>query len=170
MFISLSHYIQSNSRETVVGYTFWWSASHPQRTIMWGARCDGRGRALTTGTGCLGHLRVLLYFAQISGSAEGVKRITKTCNLRLIFYYLNVCSAQEKWTLVPSWKPLRRSILELWVITFPLGYHWKCVRCHCACAESRDPWVGGEKQLHFLKSPTPICLFTLQLFLGYDDD
>ena len=59
-------------------------------------QCDGRGRPLTMGTGCLGHLRVLLYFAQISGSAEGVKRITKTCNLRLIFYYLNVCSAQEK--------------------------------------------------------------------------
>ena len=26
--------------------------------------------------------------------------------------------------------------------------HWKCVRGHCACAESRDPWVGGQKQLH----------------------
>jgi len=23
------------------------------------------------------------------------------------------------------------------------GYHWECVRGHCACAESRDPWVGG---------------------------
>jgi len=39
----------------------------------------------------------------------------------------------------PSLKPLRRSVLELWVITFPIGYHWKCVRGHCACAESRDP-------------------------------
>ena len=38
---------------------------------------------------------------------------------------------------------------ELWVITFPVGYHWKCVRSHCACAELRDPWVGGKKQLHF---------------------
>ena len=35
------------------------------------------------------------------------------------------------------------------MITFPVGYHWKCVRGHCACAESRDPWVGGQKQLHF---------------------
>jgi len=38
---------------------------------------------------------------------------------------------------------------ELWVITFPVGYHWKCVRGHCACAESSDPWVGGQKQLLF---------------------
>jgi len=36
-----------------------------------------------------------------------------------------------------------------WVITFPVGYHWKCVRGHCACAESRDSSVGGQKQSHF---------------------
>jgi len=39
---------------------------------------------------------------------------------------------------------LRKSSL-IRVITFPAGYHWKWVR-----AESRDPWVGGQKQLHFL--------------------
>ena len=27
-------------------------------------------------------------------------------------------------TLLRSLKPLRRSVLELWVITFPIGYHW----------------------------------------------
>jgi len=42
-------------------------------------------------------------------------------------------------TLPPSTKTLRLSVLELRVITFPIGYHWKCVRGHCACAESRDP-------------------------------
>ena len=52
-------------------------------------------------------------------------------------------------TLPPSLKTLRLSVLLLWAITFPVGYHWKCVRGHCACAESRDPWVGGQKQLHF---------------------
>ena len=41
----------------------------------------------------------------------------------------------------PSFKTLRLSVLELWVITFPVGYHWKCVYGYCACAESRDPWV-----------------------------
>jgi len=58
---------------------------------------------------------------------------------------------QVTWpTLPPSMKTLRLSVLELWVITFPVGYHWKCVRGYCACAESRDPWVEGQKQLHFL--------------------
>jgi len=53
-------------------------------------------------------------------------------------------------TLPPSLNTLRLSVLELWVITFPVGYEWKCVRGHCACAESRDPWVEGQKQLlHF---------------------
>ena len=47
---------------------------------------------------------------------------------------------------------LRLSVLELWVIMFPVGYHWKCVHGYCACAESRDPWVRGQKQLHFLYS------------------
>ena len=57
-------------------------------------------------------------------------------------------------------KPLRRSVLELWVITFPIGYHWKCVRCHCACAKSRDPCVGGQKQLHFW-NPRPRFAYSL---------
>ena len=52
-------------------------------------------------------------------------------------------------TLPPSMKILRLSVLQLWVITFPVGYHWKSVRDHCACAESYDPWVGVQKQLHF---------------------
>jgi len=52
-------------------------------------------------------------------------------------------------TLPPSLKILWLCVHELRVITFPIDYHWKCVRGHCACAESRDPWVGGQKQLHF---------------------
>ena len=57
------------------------------------------------------------------------------------------------WPTLPlSMKTPRLSVLELWVITFPVGYHWKCVRVYCACTESRDPWVGGQKQLHFLYS------------------
>jgi len=48
-----------------------------------------------------------------------------------------------------SMNTLRLSIFQLWVITFPVGYHWKCVRYHCACAESRDSWVGDQIQLHF---------------------
>jgi len=51
--------------------------------------------------------------------------------------------------LPPSLKTLCLSVLELWVITFPVGCHWKCVHGHYACAEPRDPCVGGQKQLQF---------------------
>jgi len=78
---------------------------------------------------------------------------------------LNSCPAwRVTWpTLPPSLKTLHLSGLKLWVITFPVGYHWKCVRGHCACAESRDPWVGGEKQLHFW-NPRPRFAYWLYNF------
>jgi len=60
-----------------------------------------------------------------------------------------LCKAVTLPTLLPSLKTLRLWVLDLWVITFSVGYHWKCVRGHCACAVSRDPCVGGQKQLHF---------------------
>jgi len=63
-------------------------------------------------------------------------------------------------TLLPSMKTLRLSVLELWVIMFPIDYHWKCIRGHCACAESRDPWVGGQKQLH-IWNPQPRFAYSL---------
>jgi len=64
---------------------------------------------------------------------------------------LNSCCAWRVTSpnLLPSLKTLGLSVLDLWVITFSVGYNWECVRGHCACAESRDSWVGGQKQLHF---------------------
>ena len=58
-------------------------------------------------------------------------------------------------TLPPSLKTLRLFVHELRIITVPIDYHWKCVRGNCACAESRDPWVGGQKQLHFWNPRRP---------------
>jgi len=52
-------------------------------------------------------------------------------------------------TLPPSLKTLRLFVYELRVITVPVGYHWKCVRGHCSCAESRDPWVGVKNDYIF---------------------
>ena len=52
-------------------------------------------------------------------------------------------------TLPPSLKTLRPFVHDLRIITVHIDYHWKCLRGHCACAESRDPWVGGQKRLHF---------------------
>jgi len=42
--------------------------------------------------------------------------------------------------------PVRSSVISYNVYRWLI---WKCVRHHCACAESRDPPVGGQKQLHF---------------------
>jgi len=67
--------------------------------------------------------------------------------------------------LLPSLKTLCLSVLDLWVITFPIGYHWQCVRGHCACAESRDAWVRGQKQLHFW-NPRPWFVYSLCTFGG----
>ena len=63
---------------------------------------------------------------------------------------LNSCHTwRVTWpTLPPSLKTLWLFVHELRVITFPVGYHWKCVQGHFACAVSRDPWLGGQKQLH----------------------
>ena len=69
-------------------------------------------------------------------------------------------------TLPPSLKTLRQFIHELRVITVPIDYHRKCVRCHCACAESRDPWVGGQKRLHFW-NPRPRFAYSLWLYDFY---
>jgi len=71
-------------------------------------------------------------------------------------------------TLPPSLKTLRLFVHELRVITVPIDYLWKCVRGHCACAESR-PVSRGWKTITFLESPTPICLFTIRLWWLYDE-
>jgi len=71
--------------------------------------------------------------------------------LTFVLLTLNSCHTwRVTWlTLPPSMKTLCLSVLELWVITFPVGYHWKCVHGHCACAESRNPWVGGQNNYIF---------------------
>jgi len=52
-------------------------------------------------------------------------------------------------TLPPSLKTLRPFVHELRIITVPIDYHRKFVRGHCACAESRDPWVGVKNDYIF---------------------
>jgi len=80
---------------------------------------------------------------------------------------LNSCHTwRVKWPTLPqSLMILRLFVHELRVITFPIGYHWKCVRGHCACAESSDPWVGGQRQLHFW-NPRPWFPYSLYNFGG----
>jgi len=78
---------------------------------------------------------------------------------------LNSCHTwRVTWsTLPPSLKSLRLFVHELRIITVHIDYHRKCVRGHCACAESRDPWVGGEKRLHF-GNPRPRFAYLLYNF------
>ena len=80
---------------------------------------------------------------------------------------LNSCHAwRVTWlTLPPSLKTLRLFVHELRVITVPTDYHWKCVPGHCACAESRDLWIGDQKQLHFW-NPRPRFAYSLYTFGG----
>jgi len=47
-------------------------------------------------------------------------------------------------TAPPSLKIVWLSVLELWVLTSPIGYHWQCVCSHCAFAVSRDLCVEGK--------------------------
>jgi len=78
---------------------------------------------------------------------------------------LLTCSSCHIWrvtrpTLSPSLKTLWLFVHDLRFITVPIDYHWKWVRGHYACAESRDPWVGGEKRLHFW-NPRPRFAYSL---------
>jgi len=83
---------------------------------------------------------------------------------------LNSCHTwRVTWsTLPPSLKTLWLFVHELWVITVPIDYHWKCVRGHCACAESRDPWVGGQKHIsgHIFGIPDPDLPIHYTNFIG----
>jgi len=60
-------------------------------------------------------------------------------------------------------------ILELWVLTSPIGYHWQCVCSHCACGVSCDLCVGGEFFPH-IWNPWPrfAYSFTIQVLWRYD--
>ena len=59
----------------------------------------------------------------------------------LVFWPWTCHAWRVTWpTLAPSMKTPRLSVLELCV-----GHHWKSVRGYRACAESRDRWVGGQK-------------------------
>jgi len=68
-------------------------------------------------------------------------------------------------TRPPSLKILRLSVLELWVLTSPIGYNWQCVCSHCACAVSRDRYVRGKFFPH-IWNPWPRFAYSLYNFYG----
>jgi len=103
------------------------------------------------------HCRVIAFF-----SADTSRDLV---TLTFDLLTLNSCHTwRVTWpTLPPTLKTLRLFVHELPVITVPIDYHRKCVRGHCACAESRDPWVGGQKRLHFW-NPRPRFAYSLYNF------
>ena len=58
-----------------------------------------------------------------------------------------------------------RSVLQLWVLTSPIRYHWQCVSSHCTCAVSRDLYVGGKCFPH-IWNPWPWFAYSLYNFYG----
>jgi len=58
--------------------------------------------------------------------------------------------------------------IRSWVMSYNVShwlYHWKYVLGHCACAEPRDRWVGGQKRIHFW-NPRPRFAYSLCNFGG----
>jgi len=73
---------------------------------------------------------------------------------------------QVTWsTHPPCLKMLRLYVLELWVLTSPIGYHWQCVCSHCACAVSRDLCVGAKFSPH-IWNHWPRFAYSLYNFYG----
>jgi len=68
-------------------------------------------------------------------------------------------------TTQPSLKILRLSVLELWVLTSPIRYHWQRICSHCACAASRDLCAGGKLFPH-IWNHWPWFAYSLCKFYG----
>ena len=63
----------------------------------------------------------------------------------------------------PSLKILRLSVLELWVLISPIGYHWQRICSQCACAVSRDLCVGANFS-HIFEIPDPDFLSLIHIW------
>ena len=84
---------------------------------------------------------------------------------------LNSCHTwRVTWpSLLPSLKTLR---LRSSVTSYNVS-HWLPLKTSTRPLRMRRitwPVSRGSKTITYLESPTPICLFTIQLLLGYDDD
>jgi len=72
----------------------------------------------------------------------------------------------------PATKFQDPTTIRSWVTSYNVS-HWLPLKmCTRPLRMRRITWPvsTGSKTITFLESPTPICLFTIQLRLGYDDD
>jgi len=76
------------------------------------------------------------------------------------------CTWWVTWSIPPpSLKILRLSVLELSVLTSPIGYHWQCICSHCAWGVSCDLCVQGKFFPH-IWNPRPRFAYSLYNFYG----
>jgi len=73
------------------------------------------------------------------------------------------------WSTSPhSLNILHLSVLELWVLTSPISYHWQCICSHCAWVISRDQWpVLTGKFFPHIWDPWPRFLYSPCNLHGY---
>ena len=65
-----------------------------------------------------------------------------------------------------------RTTIRSWITSYN-GSHWLPLKMRPRSLRMRQitwPVSRGVKTITYLESPTPICLFTIQLPCGYDDD
>jgi len=72
----------------------------------------------------------------------------------------------------PSHQVRRPTPIRSWFMSYNVS-HWLALKMRTRPLRMRPfTWHvnRGSKTITYLESPTPICLFTMQLLLGYDDD
>jgi len=77
-------------------------------------------------------------------------------------WHLNLDNGHALWSRDQYYHQVWRSypFLTLWVMTFPIGHHKRCVWSHCACAVSRDWCVRGKFSPH-IWNPWPLFVYLL---------
>jgi len=92
------------------------------------------------------------------------------CDLDLWPFDLEQLSCMAGHVTHPATKSEEPTTIRSWVTSYngshslPLKMRTRPLRMR------RVTRIGDQKTITFLESPTPICLFTIQLLLGYDDD
>ena len=98
--------------------------------------------------------------------------ITRHGDLDLWPFDLEQLSHMAGHVINPATKFEDPATIRSWVTSYN-GSHWLALEMRTRPLRMRRitwPVNTGSKTITYLESPTPICLFTMQLLLGYDDD
>ena len=98
--------------------------------------------------------------------------VSLPCDLDLWSFDLEQLSCMAGHVTNPATKSEDPMTIRSWVTTYN-GSHWLPLKMRTRPLRMRRitwPVNTGSKTITFLEFPTPICLFTIQLLLGYGDD